>query len=313
MMQHRQPFLKNWQTSAKKHPRPHFRCTKHILLITALLITVSCLSGCRSYPVAENPGLYFSTANPDTVLVSEIIPHRGVRVETYRNREYPLIWHLVTIDLSDPELAIIAEPLSSETYGCTEAETTQDFARRTGALVAINATPFSVPDDKPFHATAERKLEGLFISDGVQFSDPKAQYGALGFTQEKRAFVMESQDFPLPEDAAFVFGGFWVILKDGEHYDSFKAIQDSRMAAGISADGMTLFLLCVEGERPVSSRGLTYYDCAEILLNAGAENAVQLDGGGSISLIIQENNMLSFPQMRKVANNFGIYVTIGID
>lgn len=302
MMQNRQPALKN---------RHAF--TKLPLILLVLLFSAACLTGCRSLPPVDEPDFYFSTANPDTVLVSKNTPHRSISVETYRNKAYPLIWHLVTIDLSDPELAIVADPLPADGYGCVEAETTLEFARRTGALVAVNATPFSVPAGKPFHATNERQLEGLFISDGLWFSDSKEQYGALGFTRDKRAFVLESQNDLLPSDTAFVFGGFWVILKDGEHYDSFKAIQDSRTAAGISEDGKTLFLLSVEGEQPLASRGLSYFDCAEILKHAGAVNAVQLDGGASGSLIIQGNNALSYPTIRVVANSFGIIQTVPID
>ena len=287
-------------------PRQSFS-SKAAAFLLILTITAVCLTGCRSVP-AELP---YSSAEicEETELTETVRLHPAITVETFRNRSYPLIYHLVTIDLSDRTLAITATPLSAgntAAAGCVKGESTLSFAKRTDALVAINATPYAIPGNKPRFLTPYRKLTGLFIESGRQFSAPESRYAALGFTGEKQAFILNSQTDPLPSDTAFVFGGFWQILKDGEHCGSFKNIQDSRTAAGISKDGMTLFLLSVEGERPFSSRGLSYYDCAEILKKAGASSAIELDGGSSASLVIQGENFLSYRVSHIVANNFGI-------
>lgn len=262
------------------------------------LLLILCLFSCRSIP--------FDTESPETVLVSSGKPHPSITVETYRNKEYPLIYHLTTIDLSDSSLFLAATPLSSETEGCVTGETTLSFARRTGAVVAVNATPFSLPEGGLLSTAGNRSFTGLFISDGISYGSADEHYSALGFTADKRAFILEAQTEPLPGDTTFLFGGFWVILKNGELYGSYKDIQDSRTAAGISADGTILYLLSVEGELPFQSKGLSYHDCAEILKKAGAYNAVQLDGGSSVSLIIQGKNQLSYPSFVKVAGSFGL-------
>lgn len=293
-------------------PNRPLRKLQAAFIIYAAFILV--LAGCRSVPssTGSEPSA-FSRSNPETLLISKETPYPPITVETYRNKTYPIIWHLVTIDLSDSSLSLTAAPLSVSSEGIVKGETTADFAKRTGSIVAINASPFSVPDDKPLFATADRQPSGLFISDGQLISEPMEQYGALGFTRDNRAFIMESQTEALPEDTSIVLGGFWVIIRNGEHYDSFKNFQDSRTAAGISQDGLTLYLLSVEGEQPLISKGLSYYECAEILLEAGASEAVELDGGGSESLIIQGKNHLYHQTSRLVANNLGIFVTIGID
>ncbi|MBQ0167535.1 MAG: phosphodiester glycosidase family protein [Treponema sp.] len=287
-------------------------------VFTALLLAAFSLSGCATIRSAGAP-LSYNEVSSETVLVSAATLHPAITVETYRNENYPLTYHLVTVDLSDSSISLVSAPLlaassadSAESV-CVTGETTQSFAQRTGAIVAINATPFSIPGNKPLFMTSRRLFTGLVIEDGTQLSAPEERYGALGFTKDNTAFIMESQTEPLPEDTVSVLGGFWIILKDGKHTDDFADIQNSRTAAGISADGKTLFLLSVEGERSASSRGLNYYDCAEILKKAGARSAIQLDGGGSTSLIIQGNNKLSYSKKRAVANNFGICVTISID
>lgn len=283
-----------------------------------LLFAALTFSGCTTFRLSNCP-LSYGAVSSETVLVSKETLHPAITVETYRNEAYPLIYHLVTADLSDSSISLVSAPLQAEKSpdntesGCITGETTLHFAQRTGAIAAINATPFSTPGSKPLFMTRLRQFTGLVIEDGLKLSAPKEQYGALGFTRDKTAFIMESQTDPLPEDTCLVLGGFWTILKNGEHTGSFADIQNARTAAGISADGKTLFLLSVENGYSGSSRGLNYYDCAEILLRAGAENAVQLDGGRSASLIIQEVNRFSYTQKRKVANNLGIVVTISVD
>ena len=66
-------------------------------------------------------------------------------------------------------------------------------------------------------------------------------------------------------------------------------------------DGKTLFLLCAEGERKGKSVGLSYQDSSDILLAAGAKDAIQMDGGGSTSLFVNGKNFLSYPSIRKNA------------
>ena len=256
------------------------------------------MAGCRSVPRNGSSG---------AVLVSKESPYPSITVETYRNESYPLIYYLVSVDLTDESLALVAAPLpaAKPAAGIVKGEKTSDFAKRTGAIIAVNATPFSIPDGKLRFLTSDRKLEGLFIAEGKQIASPVSRYAVLGFARDRRAFILESQTEPLPENTSFAFGGFWVILKNGRHTGSFRDIQDSRTAAGISAGGSTLFILAVEGERPLSSRGLSYYDCAEILLEKGAADAVELDGGSSTSLAIQGKNSLSYSETGIVANSFG--------
>ena len=57
-----------------------------------------------------------------------------------------------------------------------------------------------------------------------------------------------------------------------------------RTAVGITDDGY-LILLVVDG-RQSASRGVNLTDLAEILLNLGADSALNLDGGGSSSFVV---------------------------
>lgn len=52
----------------------------------------------------------------------------------------------------------------------------------------------------------------------------------------------------------------------------------------VQPDGRTLYLVAVDG-RQAHSRGLTRREMAELLHNFGADTAVNLDGGGSSTLV----------------------------
>ena len=81
-----------------------------------------------------------------------------------------------------------------------------------------------------------------------------------------------------------------------------------RTAAGITADG-TLVLLLVDG-RQRRSRGVRLEELASILVGIGAEVALNLDGGGSSSLVVNGkllNNPAGRGTEREVMTALGVF------
>ena len=60
----------------------------------------------------------------------------------------------------------------------------------------------------------------------------------------------------------------------------FKSPRHPRTAAGVDANGTTLWLLVVDGRQPGTSEGATLDDLKDILKSAGAATPLNLDGGG---------------------------------
>ncbi len=75
-----------------------------------------------------------------------------------------------------------------------------------------------------------------------------------------------------------------------------------RTAVGITKDGGVL-LVVIDGRNPAVSMGLTLQELAELLLDLGAYNAVNLDGGGSSTMVIGDKvvNVPSDGSERKIA------------
>jgi exopolysaccharide biosynthesis protein len=88
-----------------------------------------------------------------------------------------------------------------------------------------------------------------------------------------------------------------------------------RTSAGVSADGKRLYLLTVDG-RSEASQGLTLLELADLMRRLGADDAVNLDGGGSSTLVARDagdrrvtvENVPSDGAERPVPNAVGVFV-----
>lgn len=89
-----------------------------------------------------------------------------------------------------------------------------------------------------------------------------------------------------------------------------------RTAVGVSRDGRTLLLVVVDGRREGWSAGATLPELAQVLIDAGAWDAVALDGGGSSALWLRGEKeaagaIRSRPsdgRVRAVGNGLGVRV-----
>jgi len=85
----------------------------------------------------------------------------------------------------------------------------------------------------------------------------------------------------LPADAAVT--GSDVLLADGVVVADDPAVHP-RTAVGVGPDGSELFVLALDGRAHVG-RGMSLPEVAQLLLDMGATDAVNLDGGGSTTMV----------------------------
>ncbi|MDZ5660620.1 phosphodiester glycosidase family protein [Nocardioides sp. S-58] len=92
-----------------------------------------------------------------------------------------------------------------------------------------------------------------------------------------------------------------------------NTIAHPRTAVGIDADGRRLHVLVVDG-RSAASRGYTMVELADFMTALGAENAINLDGGGSSAMYTRNGtgamavvNEPSDGSERRVPNGFGVF------
>ncbi|HEX2314435.1 MAG TPA: phosphodiester glycosidase family protein [Thermomonospora sp.] len=87
--------------------------------------------------------------------------------------------------------------------------------------------------------------------------------------------------------AAFAVGGNQTLIKGGQIPSLTDPAEHPRTAVGFSADGRRMFLMTVDG-RQVDSRGVTLAELAGLMKEAGAHDALNLDGGGSSTMLARK-------------------------
>lgn len=119
-------------------------------------------------------------------------------------------------------------------------------------------------------------------------------------------------------DLAFAVGGNVVLVDDGQVAQGLDdAVLAPRTAIGFSEDGDRMYLVTVDG-RSSRSRGTTIHETAELLASLGAHRALNLDGGGSSTLLARRpghepavHNQPSDGVERPVPNGVGIFTAPG--
>ena len=173
--------------------------------------------------------------------------------------------------------------IHSKTFNTgTGQEKIKDMCVRSGGLVCINGGMFvdnGVGSDIPM---------GYLIKNGkVLWRDNYNSASLIGFTNDNKLLLINAT----AEEAikkgmrdALEFGPFLIV--NGKRIDNNDAVGGFRRAARVAIaqrkDGIVLFLV-TEGNH---SSGPTMGDITDTLLNYGAYNAANLDGGASSQLAI---------------------------
>ena len=91
---------------------------------------------------------------------------------------------------------------------------------------------------------------------------------------------------PSIENIETAFGGGTLLLKDGEKTQITHNVNGNnpRSAIGTNEDGTILYMITVDG-RQTESRGVSLDILADICLEMGCKNAINLDGGGSTAMV----------------------------
>ncbi|HEX6686011.1 MAG TPA: phosphodiester glycosidase family protein [Candidatus Limnocylindrales bacterium] len=115
--------------------------------------------------------------------------------------------------------------------------------------------------------------------------------------------------------AQVAIGGNLVLVKDGVVTTAAHP-KNPRTAVGFSADGLKMWLVTVDG-RSTASVGMTYVELANYMKSLGADDALNLDGGGSTTMVarmpgatsVSVRNTPSDGAQRLIPNGIGFTTT----
>lgn len=161
----------------------------------------------------------------------------------------------------------------------------RDITKDKGALVGINASGFEDPNERGLGGRAT----GVVVKDGKIIWGNNAVASLAGFNR-KNVLVLTTQT---PEQAikegmrdAVQFGPFLIvngkpaIIKGNGGWG-----YDPRTALAQRKDGIVLFLV-IDGRQPGHSSGVSIKEMIRIFTRYQAHNAVNLDGGASSTLVV---------------------------
>ena len=300
----------------------------------------SAVSGLESFAITggvqlDAAGVAFEAPNGlrfDWSKVPELYPgiqhHRAVL-----NNPRLILLNVVRVDSHDPDIRFSVTP-RDQLWGNampkfpdftvrTRKETPFDFfaseqARGRKILAAVNASPF-----RPFNEVSPETGElgrvqpyadrlGLTISHGevVDFAN-----GRPSIVVEKD-WRVRMQASPPETDISNILhavSGFFFILENGARSSGGASGFRARTGIGLCWQGRFVYLFTVD-ERSRVSDGVETPELADLMLHYGAWTAINMDGGGSTSMIVRnpETDAPESPgawgtDSRSVGTNFGVY------
>jgi exopolysaccharide biosynthesis protein len=225
--------------------------------------------------------------------------------------------HIVTIDLTKSGIKALVTPQ-------TGARTTSEFLQEFKLQLAVNASYFhpfyerSPWDYSPRTGQTTNPI-GEVISNGDRYSPSEADWPSLCISGNNIAKIVVRQ--ACPSGTMNAVAGREVLVANGKPVDKiFEANKDrpySRVAVAVDKKGEKLWLIIVDGKQPLYSEGLTKVELAAIIAKLGVDKAINLDGGGSTTLVMATNNgakVLNAPMRAKlpmnerpVSNHIGFY------
>jgi hypothetical protein len=200
----------------------------------------------------------------------------GIRYSRWPGGEFPP-FHLVRVD---PQLAEI-KPLPPFPEGKRAGALFEKYPAAAGVL---NGTPFRYRS-----ASGGREMDpvGVWIADGRYYSRQEERWGVL-WCEADTGRVRVASEWNPARDARWAAGGFLPIIREGRNVGIHGA-RHARTAAGVTPRGRTLYFLVIEGEQ-LGNPGVTSREAASVLLRLGVENALNLDGGRSATLLLRDDS-----------------------
>jgi exopolysaccharide biosynthesis protein len=91
---------------------------------------------------------------------------------------------------------------------------------------------------------------------------------------------------PAPDRLMNVIGGNEILVQNGQNIGA-SGDRHPRTAAGFNADSTKFYFFTVDGRQPGYSVGMSYYELAAYMLEWGVYQGLNLDGGGSTTMLVR--------------------------
>ena len=277
---------------------------RSLTLVLALLLILPRLGALTEVLPPRSPDGFLDAATglPEYVLEDAaqghwvyLSPTLSIEIRRYEEPERPLVWFETEIKMRGDE-ALKSFITDGKTPGIrllSPAEIARD-----------NRVVLATTDDFFSHRLRNKQTQGIIVRNGKVYSDKtyKADRGAYPNLETIARFsdgslktflsdAYTAQEY-LDMGATDVYAFGPILVKDGQlgphmQDESYYHYREPRCALGMIAPNHYI-LLTVRG-RADDSRGAYLSWLAERMLQLGAKEALNLDGGGSVALVFMGN------------------------
>lgn len=233
----------------------------------------------------------------------------------------PMVIHVIKVDTRSAGLRFLVTPPDAPGSDTPlRARTTSEFLRESGVQVAINGDGFSPwwsrsPADYYPHAGDPVQPRGNAVSRGKEYWSSTANVPTLYISRRNAV------SFDAPAKPYNAISGEFMLLSGGAPVQGLDNVAvHPRTAIGYSRNGRYVYLVVVDGRQPFYSEGITLLELSRLMISLGVQYAMNLDGGGSSTMVVQGQNgqprLLNSPidsyipgRERPVGNHLGIFIT----
>ena len=230
----------------------------------------------------------------------------------------PLAIWVAEIDLTADGISFLVTPGNGDPNGSeagdpnaeTTRQTTLEFLEEQNAQLAINATFFGM-------SARDTDNLGLVVSAGEWVSPFREDWPSINISSDNQASIVRGKH------------DTYQVTSRGQHENLYNAVTGSdqividskattgkgefstalhpRTAIGYTAD-KKLILATVDGRQPGVSEGMSLLELASLMLRFGSVQAINLDGGGSTTMVIAdpEPRVLNTPSSKNKAGECGV-------
>jgi len=240
-----------------------------------------------------------------------------------KNKPRKMMIHVVEIDAFEKSIHFLVSSPNNPSKLDIAALKTSSFLEDNKLQLAINGsffTPFYShgPFDYYPHEGDPVDVLGLAIASSQTYSNDYLDW-AVFCASDKTVTISQTGCPPNTQQA---IAGKQLLLKQGllntTHLTAAYAISPQpRSALAINEEQTKVWFIVVDGRQKEYSEGISLNELAELLISLGAYNAINLDGGGSSTLVIENEGtamLLNSPlhtkipmNERPVANHLGVY------
>ncbi|MFT3787678.1 MAG: phosphodiester glycosidase family protein [Tepidisphaeraceae bacterium] len=208
----------------------------------------------------------------------------------------PVVVDVLEIDLKADGVRFLMQPSNGDRPGEITRIRTTSFLDSVKAQMGVNVGFY---DTKAPYGGFDTDLMHLAVSEGNVYSAAHGGEAVFNISKDNVAEIAtagakDSVDLTNGHKVYNAAGGNQRILTDGKVSAppdaNYTRALNPHTALGVSKDHRRVFLATVDGRQKGYAEGMRTNEFAEVLLSLGAWDAVNLDGGGSTTMAMDDTD-----------------------